>query len=86
MQALLTGRGATADLKNKPCLAIGLGDRRYRYTANAAVLLEQWITGHLGTMLLPALKIVDEPYDRLDEVLKHWLDQLLAKLRAFPIA
>lgn len=86
MQALLTGRGAASDLKNKPCLAIGLGDRRYRYTANAAVLLEQWLVAHAGTMLLPALKIVDEPYDRLDEVLKPWLDQLLGKLRTFPIA
>lgn len=86
MQALLQGRGAGAELKGKPCLAIGLGDRRYRYTANAAVLLEQWCTTHGATMLLPALKIVDEPYDRLDEVLKPWLDQLLGKLRAFPIA
>lgn len=86
MHALLRERADSIDLKNLPCLAIGLGDRRYRYTANAAVLLEKFVTGHGGTMLLPPLKIVDEPYDRLDDVLKPWLDQLLAKLRTFSIA
>lgn len=86
MHALLHDRADKVDLKGLPCLAIGLGDRRYRYTANAAVLLEKFVTEHGGTMLLPALKIVDEPYDRLDDVLKPWLDQLVAKLRTFSIA
>ncbi len=86
MHALVHERADSVDLKGLPCLAIGLGDRRYRYTANAAVLLEKFLTGHGGTMLLPALKIVDEPYDRLDDVLKPWLDQLITKLRTFSIA
>ncbi len=86
MHALLHERADQVDLTGLPCLAIGLGDSRYRYTANAAVHLGQFVTDHGGTMLLPALKIVDEPYDRLDDVLKPWLDQLSVKLTTFAVA
>ncbi len=86
MHAFLRERAQHVELNSLPCLAIGLGDRRYRYTANAAPLLEKFLTEHGGVLLLPALKVVDEPYDRLDEVLQPWLEQLLQKLRTFSIA
>ncbi len=86
MHALLRERAADLDLQGKPCLVIGLGDQRYRYTANAAVLLEQYITSHGGALIVPALKIVNEPYDRLDDLLKAWLDQLQGALRTMTIA
>jgi flavodoxin len=62
MSVLLQSKAKDLDLASKPSACIGLGDHRYYYTARAADLLHDYIESHHGRLLLPALKIVDEPY------------------------
>ncbi len=75
MHALLMERAAAADLKGKKTLAIGLGDARYRYTCKAADRLETFVNTHGGTLLAPALRIINEPYGQ-EETIRAWADTI----------
>jgi flavodoxin I len=80
MSVLLQSKAKDLDLASKPSACIGLGDHRYYYTAHAADLLHDYIESHHGRLLLPALKIVDEPYGQ-EEVILGWGKQLADVLR-----
>jgi flavodoxin I len=80
MSALLQSRAKNLDLAAKPSACIGLGDHRYYYTARAADLLQEFIESHHGRLLLPTLRIVDEPYGQ-ELAISNWGKQLSDALR-----
>jgi flavodoxin I len=80
MWALLRDRAKSLDLTRKPCACIGLGDHRYFYTARAAGHLQNYVNAHHGLLIVPALKIVDEPYGQ-EEAVKVWGRQLVDVLK-----
>ena len=80
MSALLQSRATNLDLAAKPSACIGLGDHRYYYTARAADLLQEYIESHHGRLLLPTLRIVDEPYAQ-EQAILAWGKQLADALR-----
>jgi len=80
MSVLLRDKGKNLDLALKPCAAIGLGDDRYFYTARAADHLEHYVTTHHGRLILPTLKILNEPYGQ-EETVRGWGKQLVDVLK-----
>ena len=80
MAALLQSKAANLDLAARPSACIGLGDHRYYYTARAADLLQEYVESHHGRLLLPALRIVDEPYGQ-EKAILAWGKQLADVLR-----
>ena len=76
MWVLLHDKAKTLDLAGKPCACIGLGDHRYFYTARAADQLQHYVTVHHGRLIVPTLKIVDEPYGQ-EEAVRAWGKQLV---------
>ncbi len=84
MHAFLRERAKDADLANKPCAVIGLGDNRYFYTARAADLLNEFVSTHNGKLLLPPLMIVNEPYDQIEKI-DHWTDEFLSHVEKLPV-
>lgn len=85
MFELLNGRGAGIDLKGQYCAAIGLGDARYFYTARAAEKLTEFIAGHGGALLIPTLKIVNDPYGQ-EEKIAAWSQALAENIKKIPSA
>jgi flavodoxin len=75
MWVLLNDKAKTLDLAGKPCVCIGLGDHRYFYTARAADHLQQYVKAHHGRLIVPTLKIIDEPYGQ-EEAVRAWGKQL----------
>jgi flavodoxin I len=69
-------RAKTLDLAGKPCACIGLGDHRYFYTARAADHLEFYVKAHHGRLIVPTLKITDDPYGQ-EEAVRVWGKQLV---------
>jgi flavodoxin I len=80
MSVLLQSKAKNLDLAAKPSACIGLGDHRYYYTARTADLLQGYIESHSGRLLLPALRIVDEPYGQ-ERAILGWGKQLADVLR-----
>src|ERR1700750_2697292 len=80
MWVLLQDKAKTLDLAGKPCACIGLGDHRYFYTARAADHLQHYVEAHHGRLIVPTLKIIDEPYGQEDTV-KVWGKQLADTLK-----
>ena len=76
MWVLLHDKAKTLDLAGKPCACIGLGDHRYFYTARAADQLQHYVTVHHGRLIVPTLKIVDEPYGQ-EEAVRVWGKKLV---------
>jgi flavodoxin I len=76
MSVLLHDKAKTLDLAGKPCACIGLGDHRYFYTARAADYLQNYVKAHHGRLIVPTLKIVDEPYGQ-EEAVRAWGKQLV---------
>jgi flavodoxin I len=76
MWVLLHDKAKTLDLAGKPCACIGLGDHRYFYTVRAADQLQHYVTVHHGRLIVPTLKIVDEPYGQ-EEAVRAWGKQLV---------
>jgi flavodoxin I len=83
MHDLLMNRAATVDLGGKPCAAIGLGDERYFFLAKAADRLTDYVKTHQGQLMLPALKVINEPYGQ-EEKVKTWAAELYAKIDSLP--
>jgi flavodoxin I len=69
-------KAKTLDLAGKPCACIGLGDHRYFYTARAADHLQHYVKVHHGRLIVPTLRITDEPYGQEDAV-RVWGKQLV---------
>jgi flavodoxin I len=80
MWLLLHGKAKTLDLAGKPCACIGLGDHRYFYTARAVDHLQQYVKAHHGRLIVPTLKIIDEPYGQ-EEAVRVWGKQLVDVLK-----
>jgi len=80
MWGLLHDKAKTLDLAGKPCACIGLGDHRYFYTARAADHLEHYVEAHHGRLIVPTLKIIDEPYGQ-EEAVRVWGKQLVDVLK-----
>ena len=76
MSVLLYDKAKTLDLAGKPCACIGLGDHRYFYTARAADRLQHYVEAHHGRLIVPTLKIIDEPYGQ-EEAVRVWGKQLV---------
>jgi flavodoxin len=76
MSVLLYDKAKTLDLAGKPCACIGLGDHRYFYTARAADHLQRYVKAHHGRLIVPTLKIIDEPYGQ-EEAVRVWGKQLV---------
>jgi flavodoxin len=76
MWVLLHDKAKTLDLSGKPCACIGLGDHRYFYTARAADHLQHYVEAHCGRLIVPALRITDEPYGQ-EEAVRVWGKQLV---------
>jgi flavodoxin I len=76
MSTLLDDKAKTLDLAGKPCACIGLGDHRYFYTARAADHLQHYVKAHGGRLIVPTLKIIDEPYGQ-EEAVRVWGKQLM---------
>jgi flavodoxin I len=76
MSVLLRDKAKTLDLAGKPCACIGLGDHRYFYTARAADHLQHYVAVHHGRLVVPTLKIIDEPYGQ-EEAVSVWGKQLV---------
>ena len=76
MWALLQDKAKTLDLAGKPCACIGLGDHRYFYAARAADHLQHYVEGHHGRLIVPTLRIIDEPYGQ-EEAVRAWSKQLV---------
>jgi len=76
MWVLLNDKAKTLDLVGKPCACIGLGDHRYFYTARAADRLQHYVEAHHGRLIVPTLKIIDEPYGQ-EEAVRVWGKQLV---------
>jgi flavodoxin len=76
MWVLLRDKAKTLDLAGKPCACIGLGDHRYFYAARAADHLQQYVEGHHGRLIVPTLRIIDEPYGQ-EEAVRAWSKQLV---------
>jgi flavodoxin len=76
MWVLLQDKAKTLDLAGKPCACIGLGDHRYFYTARAADHLQHYVKVHHGRLIVPTLKITDEPYGQ-EETVTVWGRQLV---------
>jgi flavodoxin I len=80
MWALLEDKAKTLDLAGKPCACIGLGDHRYFYTARAADHLQHYVDAHHGRLIVPTLKIINEPYGQ-EEAVREWGRQLVNALQ-----
>jgi flavodoxin len=76
MWVLLHDKAKMLDLAAKPCACIGLGDHRYFYTARAADHLQHYVKAHNGQLIVPTLKIIDEPYGQ-EEAVRVWGKQLV---------
>jgi flavodoxin I len=76
MWVLLQEKAKSLDLAGKPCACIGLGDDRYFYTARAAGRLQHFVQSHHGRLILPTLKIINEPYGQ-EETVRVWGKQLV---------
>jgi flavodoxin I len=79
-ERLLHDKAKTLDLAGKLCACIGLGDHRYFYTARAPDHLEHYVEAHHGQLIVPTLKIIDEPYGQEDTV-EVWGKQLVDVLK-----
>jgi flavodoxin I len=76
MEQLLQEQAKDVDLADKACACIGLGDHRYFYLARAGDRLQGYVETHHGQLILPTLKIIDEPYGQ-EETVRAWGIQLL---------
>jgi len=76
MWVLLHDKAKTLDLVGKSYACIGLGDHRYFYTARAAEQLQDYVRSHHGRLIVPTLKVIDEPYGQ-EEAVRVWGKRLV---------
>lgn len=83
MHDLLTVRAASANLTGVHAAAIGLGDERYFYTARAAEKLTDYMQTHGATLLIPTLKVINDPFGQEKKV-ATWTAELAQKIKNLP--
>ncbi len=84
MHDLLVVRAAKEDLQGMPTAVIGLGDERYFFTAKAADRMADFCATHNAKLLLPPLKIINDPYDQAPKI-QAWTKEFVTKISALPI-
>jgi flavodoxin len=75
MDALLRDRAKDVRLNGQKILLVALGDKRYRYTANAATHMEEYVQTHGGTLLLPSFKFLNDPYGQ-ESIVEEWIPSI----------
>jgi len=83
MHDLLVVRAAKEDLNGMPTAVIGLGDDRYFFTAKAADRMIDYCATHNGKLLLPALKIINEPFEQTAKI-QAWTEEFATKISILP--
>lgn len=83
MHDLLTVRAVGENLEGIHAAAIGLGDDRYYFTARAAEKLTEFLAGHGASMLLPTLKVINDPYGQ-EEKVESWAKELITAIKKLP--
>ncbi len=84
MHDLLAVRALKEDLKGMPAAVIGLGDDRYFFTAKAADRMADYCQTHNAKLLLPALKIINEPFDQEKKIVA-WTKEFASKISDLPV-
>ncbi|TSC80365.1 MAG: hypothetical protein G01um101425_19 [Candidatus Peregrinibacteria bacterium Gr01-1014_25] len=79
MHDFVHGRAARVDLAKRRVAIIALGDDRYFYTGRAGEHLRHFVQTHGGSVIEPALTIINEPYGQEKKV-EEWGKALLASL------
>lgn len=85
MEDFLLQRANKIELKGKPVAVIGLGDERYHYAARATDHLVEYVKSHGGRLLLPPLRMVNEPYGQEEKALK-WAEQFIQEIMKLPVS
>ena len=75
MAKLLDHKAKDVDLGGKPCACVALGDDRYFYTARAAEQLQSYVVSHHGDLVVPTLKVINEPYGQ-EDIIEQWATRL----------
>lgn len=83
MYELLLHRAQDTDLTGKLSTAIGLGDNRYHFTAKAADTLTDYLKARGATLLLPALKVINEPFNQKAKI-QAWAKELGQAIQKLP--
>ncbi len=83
MHELLMERAAKENLNGMPVAVIGLGDDRYFFKAKAADRMVDYCISHNGSLLLPALKIMNEPFDQTVKI-NAWATEFASALAKLP--
>ncbi len=76
MHALLHDRAKDLDLGGKPMTFISLGDDRYYFRTRCTEHFLRFQREHHGTLFVPPLVIVNEPYEQ-EERIHQWAEKLL---------
>ena len=79
MDFFLKRAAKDVDLSGKKVAIVALGDERYRYTANAGNLLEEYVKTHGGVVLGERLVIVNEPYGQ-EPAIDAWAKKISSLL------
>jgi flavodoxin len=79
MHALLMARAAGVDLKGKKVAVIGLGDDRYHFLCRAADLMMEYVRSHNGVLIVPELRMINEPYGQ-EKTVEKWSQQFVKAL------
>lgn len=79
MYRYLVDQCGAVQLAGKKVLTVALGDDRYRYRANAAVHLGNFIREHGGEHVGHTLKVINEPYGQ-EATVQAWADEILPLL------
>lgn len=78
MHQLLMERAKDIDLQGKPLTFISLGDDRYYFRTRCTEHFLRFAREHKGTLLVPPLIIVNEPYGQ-EERIEAWTNKLMSK-------
>ncbi len=79
MHALLRDRAKDLDLQKKPITFISLGDDRYYFRTRCTEHFLRFQREHNGTLFIPPLIIVNEPYGQ-EARIHQWADKLLTAM------
>ncbi len=79
MDTLLRVRAKDTDLQGKPITFISLGDDRYYFRTRCTEHFLRFQREHKGTLFVPPLIIVNEPYEQKEKIEK-WADKLLSTM------
>ena len=79
MHVLLRDRAKDLHLQSKPITFISLGDDRYYFRTRCTEHFLRFQREHNGTLFIPPLVIVNEPYDQ-DEKICKWGAKLMEKI------